>query len=148
MKIKDIIAVSGQPGLFKFIAQSNNGVIVEALADGRRSNVTGHTKISSLAEISIYTESDDTPLWQVFNSMFEKTGGKPAMNHKNNPSELKKFFGEALPEYDRDRVHASDIKKAVQWFNILVEAGMTDFSVEEADQAVEDKAENAEQGEA
>lgn len=132
MKIKDILAVSGQPGLYKFIAQSSNGVIVEALSDNRRSNVTGHTKLSSLAEIAIYTEGEDIPLWQVFSKMYEKTNGKAAISHKSDTRELAAFFEEVLNDYDRDRVHVSDIKKAIQWFNLLVEAGMSDFTVEEA----------------
>lgn len=131
MEIKDILAISGQPGLFKFVAQSRNGVIVESLLDGRRFNAPATARVSALSEISMYTEGDDIALSEVFTKMFEYTGGKEGISHKESNDRLKEFFGAVLPEYDKERVHASDIKKAISWFNILVGAGMTDFTVKE-----------------
>lgn len=132
MELKDILAISGQSGLFKYLAPGANGVIVESLDNGRRMNASGTAKISSLAEIAIYTEAEDMPLWKVFQALYAHTGGKESVSGKADPAQLKKVFAEVLPDYDRDRVHFSDIKKVFTWYNILVKAGMTDFTVEEA----------------
>lgn len=131
MKFIEILAISGQPGLYKYVAQSTNGLIVESLADGRRFNATGTSKVSALSEISIFTEGDDMPLNEVYAKIFEYTKGAKAVDHKASADQLKAFMAEALPEYDRDRVRVSDMKKLFAWFNILVDAGMTDFSIEE-----------------
>ena len=127
MELKDILAISGQSGLYKFIAQSKNGIIVEALSDGKRSNASASAKVSSLSEIAIFTETDDIPLAKVFENIYAQTGGKETISPKSTPEQLKTFFAEVLPKYDRDRVHVSDIKKVVAWYNILVAAGMTEF---------------------
>lgn len=131
MELKDILAISGQPGLFKYVAQSTNGIIVESLVDGRRSNATGTSKVSALAEIAMFTDDEEIPLWKVFEALYAKTGGKESISPKSSPEELKKHFAEILPDYDRDRVHVSDMKKLFSWYNILVGAGMTDFTVKE-----------------
>ena len=122
MELKDILAISGQPGLFRYVARSSNGVIVESLADGRRMNSSGTAKISALAEIAIYTETEELPLWQVFEKFYAYTDGKPTIDAKSDAVLLKKTFGEVVPDYDRDRVHVSDMKKVVSWFNLLVGA--------------------------
>lgn len=131
MELKDILAISGQSGLFRYIAPSSNGVIVESLSDGKRLNASGTAKISSMAEIAIYTESEDMPLWKVFQSLYDHTAGKQTISHKSDPAELKKLFSGVLPDYDRDRVHVSDIKKVISWYNILVDSGITDFTIED-----------------
>ncbi len=131
IELKEILAIAGQSGLFRYIAPSSNGVIVEALSGGKRLNASGTAKISSMAEIAIYTESEDKPLWKVFQAIYEHTGGKATLSAKSDPQQLKKHFAEILPDYDRDRVHVSDMKKVFCWYNLLVEAGMTDFTVEE-----------------
>ena len=112
MELKEILAISGQPGLYKYVAQSTHGVIVESLLDGRRMNASATSKVSSLTEISMFTEGDDIPLADVF-----------------TPEKLKACFAEVLPDYDRDRVHVSDIKKCFAWYNILVKAGFTEFKL-------------------
>ena len=124
MNLKEVLAISGQSGLFKFVAQSKNGVIVESLTDGKRSNASGSAKVSALGEIAIYTETDDLPLAQVFENIYKHTAGKEAISPKASPEELKKFFAAVLPEYDRERVHVSDIKKVVAWYNLLIGIGM------------------------
>ena len=129
MELKDILAISGQPGLYKYVAQSRNGVIVESLLDGRRINAASTSRVSALSEISMFTESEDIALAEVFTKMYAVTGGKPALSAKEMPERLKTFFAEAVPDYDRERVHVSDIKKAVAWFNLLVEAGFTEFKL-------------------
>lgn len=131
MELKEILAISGQPGLYKYVAQSTRGVIVESLVDGRRINASASSKVSALTEISMYTEGDDIPLADVFTRIYAHTGGKEAISHKESPEKLRAAFAEAIPEFDRDRVHASDIKKCFAWFNTLVAAGFTKFELPE-----------------
>ena len=131
MELKDILAISGQPGLFRFIAQSRNGFIVESLIDGKRMNASASSRISALTEISMFTEGEDIPLAEVFTKMYAYTEGKQGPAAKEGDARLKEFFGVVIPDYDRERVHASDIKKAVAWFNLLVGAGFTEFTLPE-----------------
>lgn len=137
MELKEILAISGQSGLFKYVAKSANGVIVESLIDGKRMNATGSAKVSSMAEIAIYTENEDMPLWRVFEAMKEKFTLAKTISHKSEPAELKKCFASFLPDYDRERVHVSDMKKVIAWYNALIDAGMTDFRIEEEPQEEE-----------
>ena len=134
MEFKDVLAISGMPGLYKYVAQSKNGIIVESLADGHRMNASATSRVSALSEISMFTEGEDIPLADVFTRMYAHTEGKEAISHKESADRLKAFFGEVLPEYDRERVHVSDIKKAVAWFNILVAAGFTEFVLPEEEE--------------
>jgi hypothetical protein len=131
MELKDILAISGQPGLFKYVAQSQRGVIVESLLDGKRMNAAATARVSALTEISMFTEGEDIPLAEVFTKMYAYTEGKQALSHKEADAKLKEFFGAVITDYDRERVHVSDIKKAVAWFNLLVAAGMTEFTLPE-----------------
>ena len=118
MELKEILAISGQPGLYKYVAQSTNGVIVESLLDGRRMNAS-----------AMFTEGEDIALADVFTKIYAHTGGKEAISPKEAPEKLKAAFAEVLPEYDRDRVHVSDMKKCFAWYNILVRAGFTEFKL-------------------
>jgi len=133
MELKEILAISGQPGLFKYVARSTNGVIVESLLDGRRMNASASSKVSALTEISIFTEGDDMPLAEVFTKIYAHTGGKEAIGHKEAPEKLKAYFAEVLPEYDRERVHVSDMKKVFAWYNTLLGAGFTEFKLPETE---------------
>ena len=139
MTLKDILAITGQPGLFKYVAQSANGIIVEALADGKRMNATGSAKLSSLAEIAVYTDEGEMPLHEILDMLYKKSEGKPAIDPKSPPEKLKAYFQEIVPDYDRERVHTSAMKKILSWYNILLEMGMTDFSVEEEEPAAEEE---------
>ena len=134
MELKDILAISGQSGLYKFVAQSRNGIIVESLASGVRSCASAASKVSAMSEIAIFTETDDMPLAKVFEKIYERTGGKPTISHKSTPEEIKRLFVDILPEYDRERVHVSDMKKVIAWYNILVEAGMSEFKTGREDE--------------
>ncbi|MBQ7856612.1 MAG: DUF5606 domain-containing protein [Alistipes sp.] len=134
MELKDILAISGQPGLYRYVAQSHNGVIVESLLDGKRSNASATSRVSALTEISMFTEGEDIALADVFTKMYAYTGGKQAISHKESNDRLKEFFGAVLPDYDKERVHVSDIKKAISWFNLLVEAGFTEFKLPEMEE--------------
>ena len=129
MELREILAISGQPGLYKYAAQSTRGVIVESLLDGRRMNASASSKVSALSDISMFTEGDDIALADVFTRIYAHTGGKHAISPKETPEHLKEAFAEVLPEYDRDRVHVSDIKKCFAWYNILVDAGFTEFKL-------------------
>ena len=123
MELKDILAISGQPGLYKYVAQSLRGVIVESLIDGKRMNASATSRVSALTEISMFTEGEDIALADVFTNIWNYTGGKQAISHKESAEKIQEEFAKVLPEYDRDRVHVSDMKKCFAWYNILVEAG-------------------------
>ena len=115
------IAISGYPGLFKVVAQTKNGVIVEGVNDKKRMVAHSHFKISALEDISIYTTEDDTPLTKVFKSIFDKEKGGQSISAKETPAEQGKYLETILPNYDKERVHNSDIKKLFSWYNILQE---------------------------
>lgn len=127
MEFEKIIAVSGKPGLFLIISQSKNSVIAESLVDKKRLAINASANISLLSNIAIYSYEGDVKLLTIFKTIFEKEDGKEAISHKASNKELESYFLEVLPEYDEDRVYASNIKKVIQWYNILVKAGM-DFS--------------------
>ncbi len=137
MDLKEILAISGQPGLHKFIAQSTRGVIVESLIDAKRMNVPPTARVSSMGEIAIFTETEDLSITKVFQEIFKYTGEKPAISHKADQKELIAFFEKALPAFDRERVHVSDIKKVVQWYNLLLDRGMIDLKDPEEETAAE-----------
>ena len=133
--LKQILAISGKPGLYKLVSRGNNSLIVEALdATHKRMPAFGNDRITSLADIAMFTETDDVPLMTILASLRDLEGGKESsLNYKKaSPAELHEYFTKVLPEWDRDRVHNSDIKKLIQWYNILVKAGVTDFEEEMA----------------
>jgi len=119
MVLKDILAISGEPGLFRFIAQAKNAIIVEHLETKKRSSAFGSAKVSSLEDIAIFTEKEDMPLGKVFDLIFEKENGGQAVDSKADNNKLKSWFEEILPEYSKDKVYTSDIKKVAQWYNTL-----------------------------
>jgi hypothetical protein len=119
MVLKDIMSISGESGLFRFIAQGKNSIIVEHLETKKRSSAFGTARVSSLDEISVFTEKEDMPLSGVFDAIFDKENGGPAPDYKSDPAKLRDYLGEVVPEYDRDRVYVSDIKKIMHWYNIL-----------------------------
>lgn len=114
-----IISITGQPGLFKIVAQSKNGIIVEGLADKKRVNVYASTKVSTLAEISMFTTGEDKPLEEIMTSVFDKEKGGAAIDSKADDASIEKYFGEILPEYDKDRVYISNMRKLITWYNTL-----------------------------
>ena len=136
--LSKILAVSGQSGLFLYISQAINGAIVEALADKKRSSVSMTSKITSLADISIYTDDEEVKLQQVFLNMKEVLGDADAPSAKSKPEDLKALFEKALPDYDRDRFYVSHMKKVVEWYNALKNHASLDFvepeTAEEAEQ--------------
>jgi dephospho-CoA kinase len=130
-----ILAISGKPGLYKLVSRGNNNLIVEALdATHRRQPAFGTARITSLADIAMFTDEDDVPLMNVLDSLKTLEEGKKASLDvkKASGDDLRDYFAKVLPNFDRERVHISDIKKLLQWYNILVENGITDFKEEMA----------------
>ena len=142
MDLSKILAISGKPGLYKMLSETKTGLLVEAMDTKKRFPVFAHEKISSLEEISIFTEDEDLPLKEVLKKIHDSLDGEKAPDHKSKPEELKAFFKEAVPEYDEERVYNSDIKKVIQWYNQLHEYKMLDFTGEgeEEEEKEEDKA--------
>ena len=136
-----ILAISGQSGLFYYVSQARNGAVVEALADKKRSSVGMTNKITSLADISIYTDDEEVKLQQVFLNMKEVLGDADAPSAKSAPEELKALFEKALPTYDRDRFYVSHMKKVVEWYNALKKYASLEF----VDLDAEEETEEAEQ---
>lgn len=141
MVLKDIMAISGQPGLFKFIAQGKNAIIVEHLETKRRGSAFNTARVSSLDEITVYAGKEDMPLGKVFDLISEKENGGPAIDFKSDPEKLRAYMEAIVPDYDRDKVYNSDIRKILQWYNIL--HGLNLLVKEEpekkADEAAEEK---------
>lgn len=131
MDLSKILSIAGKNGLFKVVSQGKNTVIVESLIDQKRFPAFGHEKISSLEEISVFTTGEDISLKEVFKAFHTKLEGKSAPDPKSDNQALKTFFGEMIPDYDKERVYASDIRKMLQWYNILLMHDMLDFKEEE-----------------
>lgn len=133
--LKTILAISGKPGLYKLISQGKNMLIVESVsADKKRSPIYASDKVISLGDIAMYTDADEVPLSEVLEAVKSKEDGKvTSLDYKKaSAEELGEFMAAVLPNYDRDRVHLSDIKKLIQWYNLLVSNGITEF-VEKVD---------------
>lgn len=141
MDLSKILAVSGRPGLYKMLSQGKNSFIVESLTDGHRFPVFTHERVSSLEEISIFSTGDeDLPLKEIFRKISAKVEGGKAPEGNSNPDQLKGFFLEAVPEYDEERVYISDIRKVVNWYNLLLDKGLLIFDDEkEEKEAGEDQ---------
>ncbi|MEP2057354.1 DUF5606 family protein [Maribacter litoralis] len=134
MGLEKILSVAGKPGLYKLITQTRTGFVAESLLDGKRITVSLRSSVSVLSEIAIYTLEEEVPLRDVFKKIQEKeNGGKTSIGHKEEKIKLEEYFFEVLPNYDEDRVYVSDIKKVIQWYNILVDNDITDFSSEEVE---------------
>jgi dephospho-CoA kinase len=140
-----ILSIAGKPGLYKLVSRGNMNLIVETLdATHRRMPAFATDRVTSLTDIAMYTDEEDVPLWQVLKLLGEKEQSKPcSLSYKKASSkELRDFFAEVLPNFDRDRVHDSDIKKLIQWYDILIKAGITDFEAAlKIEEAAEDNAE-------
>ncbi|WP_108423465.1 DUF5606 domain-containing protein [Flagellimonas amoyensis] len=132
MALDKILSIGGKPGLYKLVTQTRSGFVGESLLDGKRVTVGLRSNVSVLSEIAIYTLEEEVPLREVFQKIKEKEDGKKtAINHKADKIELEEYFFEILPNYDEDRVYTSDIKKIIQWYNILIDNKITDFVVAE-----------------
>ena len=128
--LKEILSISGKPGLYKLISNTSNAIIVESLLDGKRFPAYSNAKIISLEDISIYTENEDMPLKEVLKRIYDKENGAGILSHKDATEKIQAYFEEVMPEYDKDRVYVSDMRKIVQWYNLLSEKKLLDFTEE------------------
>lgn len=140
MSIQKILAISGKPGLFELKLQTRTGFVAESLLDGKKITVGMRSNVSLLSEIAVYTYSEEVRLSEVFKAIATKENDGPALSHKEDESKIRDYFREVLPEFDEDRVYTSDIKKVLNWYNILQPKGLV--SVEALSQ--ESKEETAE----
>lgn len=131
MGLDKILAISGKPGIYELKAQTRSGFVAESLLDGKRISVGLRHNVSILSEIAIYTLTEEVPLREIFEKIKIKENGGPTINHKVSKDELEEFFFNVIPDYDEDRVYPSDIKKVVQWYNILQKNDLMDFSAED-----------------
>jgi hypothetical protein len=141
MDLSKILAIGGKPGLYKLLTTSKTGVVVESLIDGKRFTVFKQYDISSLEEISIYTDLEDVPLKDVLKNVYDYAKGQEVPTGKKDGVDLRTFFAEVLPNYDRENVYLSHIKKVIQWYNLLLKTGMMKFEEEKTEK--EEKAEES-----
>lgn len=140
-----ILSISGKPGLFKLVSQGKNMLIVEDIATGKRRPAYMRDKVMSLADIAMYTTSEDVPLYTIYGNIYKLEDGKTVdIKSLEDDEALREYFAKVLPDFDRDRVYSSDIRKALAWYNQLVEAGITDFSTPDTKTEGEDKEETPE----
>ena len=140
--LKKVLSISGRPGLYKLISYGKNMLLVESFADGKRFPVHSRERVMALGNISIYTEGEDLPLSKVLENVAKKFDNKAIdANAYSTPDQLHEFMGSVLENWDSERVHNSDIKKIISWYNILIGAGITDFTTKEEDEATEAPAE-------
>lgn len=134
--LRNILAITGKPGLYKLVSRGNNMLIVESLVDGKRTPTYARDKIVALSDISMFTNADDVKLSEVLTNAGKKEGLKPvALDPKKaSNNELQAWFDQVLPDWDRDRVYPSDIRKLIQWYNILINAGFNDFAEKEEEE--------------
>jgi hypothetical protein len=138
MALDKILAISGKPGLYKLVTQTRGGFVAESLIDNRKITVGIQQNVSILSEIAIYTLTEEVPLREVLKKIKAKENGAPtAISHKDSKDKLEEYFFEVLPDYDEDRVYASDIKKVVQWYNMLQKNDLMDFEAPKASEEEE-----------
>ena len=134
--LKEILSISGKPGLYKLVSQGKNMLIVESLIDGRRIPAYTKDKVVSLGDIAIFTEDEEVPLAKVLEKVRTKENGAlSSIDPKSDNEKLRTYMAEILPEYNREKVYPSDIRKLILWYNMLIKANLTDFSVEEKNEA-------------
>jgi len=134
--LKDILSISGKTGLYKLISKGKNIFIAESLIDQTRIPVYSRDKVVSLGDITLYTNAGDARLSQILHTIKQKENGKPIPFSPSNaaPDELRTYFSQILPDYDRDRVYSSDIKKVMNWYNLLINSGLAEFEEEQEEQ--------------
>ncbi|NSW45165.1 MAG: DUF5606 domain-containing protein [Bacteroidales bacterium] len=144
MKLNEILTISGHSGLFKLIAQGKNNIIVESLVDGKRMPAFSTDRLNSLSDIALFTTGEELPLKDVFHRMYEAFDHKEVeLNFKKQTKEMIALFEKAIPEYDKNRVYTSDIKKIMTWYNILIKNNLLPFEEELKEDVKEEKTDNA-----
>lgn len=144
MDLSGIISISGKPGLYRMVAQTKNGIIVEGMQDSKRFPAYATDRISALEDISIYTYEGDVPLGDVYRSIYEKENGGKAISPKSSGDELRGYLEAVLPGYDEERVYSSDIKKMLSWYNLLHAGDMLKLKSDETAEAEESGTETEE----
>jgi hypothetical protein len=139
MTIEKLIVVTGKPGIFKIENQSKNGLIVQSLSDDKKFPILNIHNVSGLSDIAIYTYEDEVPLKNVFYNIYKKENGKKTINHKESKKVLEDFLESVLPNYNRERVYPSNIKKIVQWYNLLVDVGFDFKTIPEKTKSTEEE---------
>ncbi len=135
MSLDKILSISGKPGLFQLKTQTRSGFVAESLLDGKKVSVSIHSNVSVLSEIAVYTLTEEVPLRKVLAAIKEKENGETtSISHKDGKDKLEEYFFEVLPDYDEDRVYASDIKKIVQWYNLLHKHDLLNLEEEVSDE--------------
>lgn len=138
-----IISITGQPGLFKIVAQSKNGIIVEGLTDKKRVNVYSTTKVSTLADIGMYTTGEDKPMDEIMTAIYDKEKGGPCVSPKADDKEIEAYFALVLPDYDKERVYISNMRKLFSWYNTMQATG--NLKLKEENKDADDKVIKAEE---
>lgn len=149
MNLSGLISISGKPGLFRVVGQGKERLIVESLTDGKRMPAFASQKISALEDITMYTTDDDVPLGDIMQNIYDKEAGKACINPNEDASKLHAYFAEILPNYDKERVYNSDLKKLFVWYNLLQSTGTFDKIIADEKEAkkAEKDAEKAEKKE-
>jgi hypothetical protein len=137
MDLSGIISVNGMPGLYKVVGQMKNGVIAESLIDKKRMPIHSHQQISSLEDISMFTTGDNKPVSDILQAIYDKEKGGKAIDHKADEKEIVKYFEGILPDYDKERVYVSNMRKLFSWYNLLQETG--NLKMKESGDKSEDK---------
>jgi hypothetical protein len=140
MNLSGIISIAGMSGLYKVIAQSKNGLIVESIVDKKRMPAHSTNRVSALEDVSIYSTGDDVPLKEVFQKIYDMEKGGAAIDPKSADAELRSYFKKAFSEYDEERVYTSDIKKVITWYNLLQKQGLLEAKEEKTEEAPKVKA--------
>lgn len=129
--LKKIVSISGKPGLYKVLSQAKNMLIVESISDKKRMPAHAADKVVSLGDISMYTQTDDKPLSEILEAMKElEKAAVASIDPKSDAESLRTYFARLVPDFDRERVYPTDIKKLIQWYNLLISSGYTDFTEE------------------
>lgn len=144
MDLSKIMSISGKPGLYKMVSQSKSGLVVESLIDGKKIPVFASDRVSSLQEISMFAKDADVPLKDVLLKVHSFTGGQPTIDPKSDTKTLTQFMDQVMPEWDRDRIYASDIKKLLSWYNLLLLHNLVDADEEAESSDAQAEAKNQE----
>lgn len=142
MSLDKILSISGKPGLYRIVAQTRAGFVAESMIDKKKVSVNMQSNVSVLSEIAIYTLTEEVPLREVFKKIKDKENGQPtSISHKDSKEVLEEYFFDVLPDYDEDRVYASDIKKVVQWYNLLQSHNLLDDIGDDSDTSTSEEEE-------
>lgn len=145
MELNKVLSIVGKPGLYELKAQTRGGFIAQPIGGGNKLAVNMRHNVSLLSEIAIYTYEEEVPLKEVFQKIKEKEEGGEAISHKESKAKLEDYFRAVMPDFDEDRVYPNDIKKIIHWYNLLVKAGVTEFTIEDSESEEDTEASETEE---